>query len=268
MSQLDRSFGRMAFGDDAAGYHAIRPPYPDSVWASLRERAGLRAGIDILEIGAGSGHATAGLLAHGPRHLLAIEPDRRLANFLRKNLSDPRLAVVTEPFEATTLSPEGFDLAASATAFHWLDAIPALQRIATALRPNGHVALWWHVFGEPGRPDRFHDATAHLFAGHATTPSQRALDRPPHALDIDARLADFIAAGFMPDAPSIERWTLRLDPVGIRALYATYSNVTALAPAARERLLDALQEIAATTFAGTVERNMTTVTYTASRSIS
>ena len=79
---IDRHFGREAFGHDPANYHAARPPYPAETWAALRERAGLRPGIDVLEIGAGTGLATAGLLAHRPRRLVAIEPDLRLSDFL------------------------------------------------------------------------------------------------------------------------------------------------------------------------------------------
>jgi len=62
------------------------------------------------------------------------------------------------------------------------------------------------------------------------------------------------------------RWVLSLDPPGVRNLYATYSNVTALPPAERARLLDSLQSVAASQFAGRVERNMTTAIYTARRS--
>src|SRR5689334_4976575 len=65
-SMIDRSFGREAFGLDPANYHAARPPYPGIVWTTLRERAGLREGIDILEIGAGTGLATEHLLAASP----------------------------------------------------------------------------------------------------------------------------------------------------------------------------------------------------------
>lgn len=265
MSSLDRSFGRTAFGDDAANYHAARPPYPEAVWTALGERAGLRPGIDVLEIGAGSGIATGPLLRHDPRRLIAVEPDTRLAQFLRAGLTDPRLEIVAEPFETATLPAAGFDLVASATAFHWLDAVPALQRIADLLRPGGHIALWWNVFGDPDRADPFHDATARLFAGQKTSPSQSTTGRQEHALDIEARLADFVAAGFTADPPQFERWTLTLDPAGMRALYATYSNVTALPPTERKALLDALADIAVHSFAGRVERNMTTAIYTARR---
>jgi SAM-dependent methyltransferase len=262
MSIIERSFGRSAFGEDAAGYHAARPAYRDEVWSALRQRAGLRPGIDILEIGAGTGAATAPLLEHGPAHLLAIEPDPRLAGFLRKALPDPRLQVLIEPFESATLPEAGFDLAVSATAFHWLDAVPALCHLAEILRPSGHVALWWHVFGDDIRLDPFHLATAHLFSGHRSSRSNIP-DRPPHALDRRARLADFAAAGFLADPPETTDWELALDPAGMRALYSTYSNVSALPNDERETLLDGLTAIATERFGGRVVRNMTTAIYTA-----
>jgi hypothetical protein len=81
MVSLERSFGRRAFGLDPANYHAARPPYPELVWHALRERAGLRAGIDILEIGAGTGLATGPLLAHGAAGLARCALGRVLVPF-------------------------------------------------------------------------------------------------------------------------------------------------------------------------------------------
>lgn len=262
MSVLERSFGRRAFGEDAAGYHAARPAYRDDVWVALQQRAGLRPGIDILEIGAGTGTATAPLLKHEPARLLAIEPDPRLAGFLKETLPDPRLQVLVEPFESAALPAGGFDLAVSATAFHWLDAVPALRRLSVLLRPGGHRALWWHVFGDDIRPDPFHAATAHLFAGHQSSRSN-VPNRLPHALDGGARLADFAAAGLLADPPETRDWALTLGTAGMRALYSTYSNVTALPEDERESLLDALAAIATQRFGGRVVRNMTTAIYTA-----
>ena len=102
----------------------------------------------------------------------------------------------------------------------------------------------------------------HLFAGHATSPSDPK-GKPSFALDSAARLEDFASAGLRADPPELIRWTLRLDPAGVRRLYATYSNVSALPPAERERLLDGLTDIAERQFGGKVERNLTTAIYTA-----
>lgn len=260
---LDRRFGREAFGADPAGYDAARPAYPETLYAALRADAGLRAGVRILEIGAGTGTATRDLLAHDPAQLVAIEPDARLAGWLRDNAADPRLEVRQMTFEVADLPPGGFDLACSATAFHWLDAAPALARIADALRPGGAVALWWNVFGDDSRPDPFHEATQPLFSDEAKSPSQGAPGGPPYALDQAERLAELAAAGLSTLAPRLWRWTLTLDAVGVRALYSTYSNVNARPPEGRQALLDALVEIAEREFGGRVERNMTTALYLA-----
>lgn len=262
---LARSFGREAFGLTPENYHLARPPYPDMVWDALVARAGLSAGISILEIGAGTGLATKRLLAENPKRLLAIEPDPRLADFLRSYLADKRLQVELATFEDIDLATGAFDLAVCATAFHWLDAPIALRRIHRALRPEGSVALFWNVFGDASRPDPFHEATTHLFAGGPRSPSGGGTTALPYALDTGARQAELVEAGFLPDAPELLRWTLTLDPVGLRRLYSTYSNVTALLPDDRERLLDGLIEIAERQFGGVVTRNMTTAIYTARR---
>ena len=260
---LARSFGRQAFGLSPENYHLARPPYPSSVWEVLRQRAGLRAGISILEIGAGTGLATEHLLDHGPQRLLAVEPDSRLAEFLRARLHRPEFEVVEQAFEEVNEAPESFDLVVSATAFHWLDAVPALRHIHALLRHGGAVALIWNVFGDNIRPDPFHEASAHLFAGHRESPSGGGTTQTPYGLDSEARLRDFEAASFHCDPPVMFEWTLTLDPPAVRRLYATYSNVVALEAEKREELLDALEDLARGDFGGVVTRNMTTSVFIA-----
>lgn len=261
---LARSFGREAFGISPENYQLARPAYPRAVWDLLRQRAGLRPGISILEIGAGTGLATERLLEHGPRRLLAVEPDARLAEFLRARLPRPELEVVEQVFEELAEAPQSYDLVVSATAFHWLDAVPALRRIHALLRPGGAVSLIWNVFGDNVRPDPFHEASAHLFAGHRPSPSGGGTT--PYGLDSEARLRDFEAASFLCEPPVMFEWTLTLDPPAVRRLYAAYSNVVALEAGRREKLLDALEDLARTDFGGTVTRNMTTSVFTARRS--
>ena len=83
MTQIDRSFGRQAFGADAANYDRARPAYPDWVFEQLADVCGLGPGSAVLEIGPGTGTATRRLLTAGAR-VIAIEPDIRLADFLRR----------------------------------------------------------------------------------------------------------------------------------------------------------------------------------------
>ncbi|MBB3393200.1 SAM-dependent methyltransferase [Rhizobium sp. BK275] len=262
---LARSFGREAFGLSPENYHSARPAYPPAVWELLRQRAGLRPGISILEIGAGTGLATEHLLAHNPQRLLAVEPDARLAEFLRARLRRPELDVIEQPFEELNEVPQSYDLVVSATAFHWLDAVPALRRIHALLRHSGSVALIWNVFGDNSRPDPFHEASAHLFAGHRPSPSGGGTTQTPYGLDSEARLRDFEEASFHGEPPVMFEWTLTLDPPAVRRLYATYSNVVALETEKREALLDALEDLTRDDFGGIVTRNMTTSVFIGKR---
>jgi SAM-dependent methyltransferase len=262
MAQLDRHFGRTAFGGDAAGYDAIRPAYPDWLYQVLCERCGLATGAATFEIGAGTGTATRRLLELGADPLTAIEPDARLAAYLGERCPSPALRVLVEPFETAALDDGTFDLGVSATSFHWLDEDAALAKVARVLRRGGWWAAVWNVFGDDSRPDPFHDATHSVLAGPASPSAGQA--GVPFALDAPARLAALEQAeAFEAIEHQSSRWSLVLDPQQTVALYATYSNVTARAD--RAQVLAELHRIAVDQFGGRVVRNMTTVLYTARR---
>ncbi len=163
---IDRSFGRRAFGSDPASYHSVRPAYPDWVFTTLVERCGLADGKALFEIGPGTGTATGRLLELGARPLIAIEPDPRLAAYLRKShRGDAALQVMDSTFEEAALDESAFDLGVCATAFHWLEEDSALLKVARLLRPGGWWAMVWNVFGDSSRPDPFHEATKMLLEG-------------------------------------------------------------------------------------------------------
>src|SRR5258708_644451 len=186
-SSIHRTFGRQAFGLDPGGYHAARPSYPDWVFDVLRERCGLAPNAVTFEIGAGTGTATRRLLELGANPLIAVEPDDRLATFLRRTIPDKALTVLIATFEEAALPEASFDLGLSATASHWLTEDLALTKVAKLLRPGGWWAMVWNVFGDSHRPDPFHEATKLLLSG-SLGPSDGDGDTP-FALDTQARLA-------------------------------------------------------------------------------
>jgi SAM-dependent methyltransferase len=257
---LPRSFGREAFGADPATYDSVRPAYPDWVFDELVERGALRPGAVTFEIGAGTGIATRALLAHGVHPLTAIEPDARLAAFLRAvcPVADVRVAA----FEDCPLDRAAFDLGFCATAFHWLDEERALAKIAAALKPGGWWAAVWHVFGDDSRYDAFHDATAAILGG-PHSPSRTGAG-PPFALDDAARIGALQRAGAFDEiAHRRETWTLTLTADEVPLLYSTYSPIAARRD--RAAVLAELKRIAVEEFGGQVTRNMTTSLYAARR---
>ena len=259
---IDRAFGRQAFGADPGRYHAARPAYPDWVFEVLCEQCGLAGGTTTFEIGAGTGTATRRLLDMGASPLLAVEPDPRLATYLRETIPDEALRVIVSSFEEAVLYAASFGLGIAATAFHWLSEATALTKIAELLRPGGWWAMVWNVFGDDSRPDPFHEATKALLNG-PSSPSAGARNIP-FALDAEARMAALERTGaFDAVKHQTSSWHLVLDPDQTVALYATYSNVNILRD--REAVLSELGRIARDEFHGHVIRNMTTSLYIAQR---
>ena len=259
-----RDEGRRVFGTVAAAYTAARPGYPDRVYQVLRDRCRLGPGTRALEIGAGTGQATTRLAESGAA-IVAVEPDHALAEALRaQTRTAPRLEIVDSAFEDVELAPSSFDLVAAATAFHWLDPERSLPKIAAALKPGGWLALWWNVFGDPDRPDPFHDATEPLLRDLARGPGA-GTGRREYGLEVDARTQELLDYGFHDIQYEAVRWTLHLDASQTRQLYSTFSNIARLPSDDQVALLDELQRIATVDFGDRVEREMVTPMYTAHR---
>jgi len=261
-SLIQQQFGRQAFGADPAGYHSARPDYPDWVFEMIRDRCGARQDTATFEIGAGTGKATRKLLDLGANPLIAVEPDPRLASFLRSTITDEALNVNVSSFEQVLLTEDGFDLGVCATAFHWLDENSALTKIASLLKPGGWWAMIYNVFGDPDRDDPFHEATKTLLDGPAS-PSEGNGDLP-FSLDVKSRITAIQRCGaFHNIEHRAEPWSLILDPAQTVALYATYSNIN-IRPDSKSVLAD-LKQIARVAFNGRVTRNMITTVYLAQR---
>src|SRR3954466_5278247 len=115
---IPRAAGRGLFGSDPAGYHAARPPYPPRVLEVLRDRSHVTASAKALEIGPATGLATRLVASLGVAHIVAVEPDAALAEYLRETWDQATtIDVVVQPFEEVDLAADAFDLALAATSF-------------------------------------------------------------------------------------------------------------------------------------------------------
>ncbi|MEU7532377.1 class I SAM-dependent methyltransferase [Saccharothrix sp. NPDC042600] len=125
---------RAIFGEDADHYDRHRPGYPDALFDHL-------TGPRVLEIGCGTGKATAPLARRG-HSVVAVELSPAMAAVARRNLAPfPAVEVVVAEFETWPLPAEPFDLVLAATAFHWLDPATRAAKAAAALRPGGTLAI-------------------------------------------------------------------------------------------------------------------------------
>ncbi|MSQ30708.1 MAG: class I SAM-dependent methyltransferase [Dehalococcoidia bacterium] len=125
---------KSAFDDHPEVYDRARPGYPPALFDDLFAYIGGRP-REAIEVGPGTGQATAALLARG-MHVLAVEVGANMAAFLaRKFGAQPRLGVVHAAFETAPLALGRADLVLAATAWHWVDAAVRMQRAHALLAP-------------------------------------------------------------------------------------------------------------------------------------
>jgi SAM-dependent methyltransferase len=133
----------LSFGAVADLYDSSRPRYPGALIADVIA-AGGQLNPRILEVGAGTGKATRDLAARGAQ-LVAIEPDEAMAKVNRSTLpAGGDVTLVISTFEDLLLPPEPFDVVASAQAWHWVDPKVGFAKARRALRPGGHLAIFWN----------------------------------------------------------------------------------------------------------------------------
>jgi SAM-dependent methyltransferase len=250
------------YGIDPQGYDAGRPEYPERVYDLLQTRCGVTRGTVVLEIGPGTGRVTRRLVDLGAA-VTAVEPDAGLAEYLDSVMQTNPVKVIVSSFEDTPLGEGVFDVAVAAMSFHWVDQQIGLAKLGRVIRAGGWVALWWTVFGDPDRPDPFHDATRKLLEEHnALAP----LDQPQFELDVPERTRDLAdRAGLVDVDGELIRWTIRLDSAAVRALYASMIRIRTRPTDERHQQLDAIAAVAEHEYDGVIERPFVTAIYTARR---
>jgi SAM-dependent methyltransferase len=135
--------GRLSFDRVAGIYAKARRPVPAEAVRTAAERAGLKRGARVLEVGAAVGQLTRPLLDAGFR-VVALEPGDRLRAHLAKRVGDQHGAVLHGGFFEDYAGAEApFSAVWSADAFHWVDPAVSYRRAAELLKPGGHLVLQW-----------------------------------------------------------------------------------------------------------------------------
>jgi SAM-dependent methyltransferase len=116
-------------------YDAARPTYPSDLYEGM---AGLDGGR-VLELGAGTGLATPGLLARAASVTCSDLGPRMLGRLVSK-LAVPS---VVARAEALPFLADSFDLVFGAQMWHWTEAA-APAEVVRVLRPGGCLVLAWN----------------------------------------------------------------------------------------------------------------------------
>ncbi len=141
MSDDDRLRKRATFDRDAEHYLRGRPPYPEIVIDDVVELAGFVGGSRIVEIGCGTGQATAALAERG-LDVTCVELGSRLAEVARRELAPyPNVRVINADVEHWEPEDGPYDGVAAFLAFQWVDPERRYEVAAALLRPGGALAV-------------------------------------------------------------------------------------------------------------------------------
>ena len=179
----------------------------------------------MLEIGAGSGLATAELLSRGSE-VVALEPGLQLAALIDNAGSG--VEVLPSRLEDAELADADFDSVVAATAMHWVDLSVGLPKIHRTLRPGGWLAVWRNVFGDDSEETQFRQRVNEIVAKRHQPDVGRSRDQR-------ATMEELAAGGwFEPVRTEHWRWSLDLSAKQIGLLFKTFSNWTTAEATAAE----------------------------------
>jgi SAM-dependent methyltransferase len=135
---------RTHFDEIVVNYDRVRWNYPDELFAEIIKYTEKYTGTGskkALEIGAGTGKATAPILNAG-YSVTAVEMGANMSEFLLAKYKEYKnFNVVTAAFEDVKLEESSYDLIYAASAFHWVDAEIGCPKVFRLLKPGGTFAL-------------------------------------------------------------------------------------------------------------------------------
>jgi SAM-dependent methyltransferase len=211
-----------SFGAAATDYADHRPDYPaDGIrWGLAAATGSVRT---VLDLAAGTGKVTGGLLALG-LSATAVEPDEEMLAELSARFGSVR--ALAGSAERIPLPDASFDAVVVGQAFHWFDREVALAEIARVLRPGGALAALWND------EDERVDWVAGLGAVAKTRVSQRLLPSHP-TFD-----GPYFEAGEHADFPH----TYRRTADSLTATVGTKSHTLVVSEAERAAVLGRIRD--------------------------
>ena len=257
---------RTTFDPVARLYDEARPGYPEALFDDVVSFSGIPDGGKILEIGCGTGQATLPLARRGYR-ISCVELGENLADLARRKLAGyPKVGVETGDFEKHPVLEGVFDLAVSATAFHWLDPKVAYPKVARALRPGGSVALFWNVHVQSAADEGLFEAVQRVYEQEAPEITGKDYSGLPQPEDAPDRSGEIEQSGVFESVVRRDyRWDQPYDAAGYLRVLDTYSDHRSLSRESRSRLFRGISDLIDGEYGGRIVKGYLTALYVARR---
>jgi SAM-dependent methyltransferase len=244
---------KTTFNQDAEAYNKYRPHYPATLLDTLVEYTHLSPSAELLEIGPGTGQATADIAARG-YYITGIELGEHLASKAREVLKPySNVKIVAGAFEDADLPAGYYDLIYAATAFHWIRESAKFTKTANLLKDGGYLAIIHteHVSDEHG--DEFFKLSHPIYQKYQKNVPHTEVPALPHTDELaprpfDVDLFDFVHFASFP-------YDVSYTAEEYCGLIGTYSPNLALPPATRARLFDDIRQVITEKFGGNLVRH-------------
>lgn len=248
---------RTTFDEQAELYNEARPRYPDELFEALVTETQLPKGARLLEIGPGTGQATAPLAERG-YNIVAVELGSELANVARRELKKyTNVEVLTGAFEDVELQSGSFDLVYAATAFHWIKPEVKFAKPHALLKDGSHLAIIHTNHVWDGSADSFFAASQPIYKKYekerpkstkdTKTPLMRIEDITPEVLDERLFKQTFF---------KVFPLTIDYRADDYVKLISTFSPTLAMPREQRERFLREIHDLIENEFNGTVTKHL------------
>ncbi|MEO8539903.1 MAG: class I SAM-dependent methyltransferase [bacterium] len=239
------------FDESPETYDRARPSYPEPLWDEVFRR--LPGNPSLVEIGPGTGKATAALLARGAR-VIACEPGPNLTAFLIAKFPGPNLEVRNSGFEEANFGGEQFDGVVAATSFHWVERRARTEKVPSILNAGGLVAIISTNQVDDAVDRGYFAASQQVYRTYfpdepeemPATPGRDVT--PPEFEELSANPLFEDAELFRYD------WDQRYETAAYLDLVRSYSNTAQMQPAARASFLADLGGFIDGEFGGYVTR--------------
>ena len=239
---------RGVFDEVADSYDKVRSDYPDELFSDVSAYCG-RVGR-ALEIGAGTGKATAHILGMG-YDVTAVELGKNLSRALEERFgNNPSFAVVNSSFEDAALDADVYDLVYAATAFHWVDASVGCPKVREILRDGGTFALLrYHM---AGTGETVFEAVQEVYEKHyysfypekhRPVKRDRAFYASPDGLYEGFRIKSMADYGFTDTAMRFYERDIDYTTEQYLSLLDTFSDHRSLPDENRRMLYDGIREV-------------------------
>jgi len=239
-SEIDWKKDSRSFDTVAELYDAHRPSYPLPLVETILSTSGIPTDGRILEIGSGTGIATA-LFARKGYAILCLEPGENLVKIARRKLWDfPRVDFRVTSFEDWESGGKPFDLVISAQAFHWVPKEVRYAKVAQVLRTQGCLALFWNRYPPVEAPiyqklDEAYEKYAPELASRKSADYEEGIQQWIREID-ESEFVDFVGVKRFP-------WKSSYTTPQYLGLLNTHSDHIRLSEERRQRLLAGIAEV-------------------------